>query len=280
MMQTTGNGQIVRKGNGQGIEQANEQQRPKTIAQILSGEGFRKTLAMALPRHITPDRIARVALTALSANPKLAECSQQSFFGSLLSAAQLGLEVNTPLGHAYLVPYKGNAQLIIGYQGELELARRSGQVKTITGDVVRDGDLFEYEMGLEPRLKHVPSDDEKRDDKPVTHVYAMAKLASGEPVFTVLSRAQVEKFRKRSMAANSGPWVTDWDAMAVKTAVRRLWRWLPKSAELVRAIEFEDSAERGEIPAFDAEVSKVLAELPVEATPEASMQPSDTNSPA
>jgi recombination protein RecT len=233
---------------------------PTSIKSILMGEGMRQALKMALPKHVTADRIARVALTAISRNPNLARCTQESFFGSLLSAAQLGLEVNTPLGLAYLIPYKADCQLIIGYQGMIELASRANV--DVYGDVVREGDLFEYEQGLEQKLVHKPSADEDRDSKPVTHVYAIGTPQSGRPRFVVLSRVLVEKFRKRSRSASSGPWVTDWEAMAVKTAVRRLFRWLPKSIELQQAIVIDETHETGaQKEVYDASVIDALGSL-------------------
>lgn len=227
-------------------------------------ERMRPAIAQALPKHISPDRIARIALTAIRANPKLALCSQQSFLGSLLQASQLGLEVNTPLGQAYLIPYKDVCTLVIGYQGMLDLARRSGLVKAIYAHPVFEGDTFDYELGLEPMLKHKPTD----KPGPLSHVYAVARLADGEPIFTVLTRATVETFRARSRAANDGPWVTDYTAMSLKTAVRRLWTWLPKSAEQSTAAALDESDhEQAHTQAFSPEVIGILDVLPEEPAP-------------
>lgn len=229
-------------------------------------EHMKGEIARALPRHISPERIARVALTAIRANPQLAACSQASFLGALLQASQLGLEVNTPLGQAYLVPYKDTATLIIGYQGMMDLARRSGMVRAIYAHAVYDGDDFSWELGLEPKLKHVP----KQQSRELTHVYAVARLTDGEPVFTVLTRDEVESYRKRSRASGSGPWVTDFDAMAKKTAVRRLYTWLPKSAEQARALVVDQAVERDTPQAeeFSPEVMQVLEQVPGEPVPE------------
>ncbi|HEX2676202.1 MAG TPA: recombinase RecT [Polyangiales bacterium] len=209
----------------------------------------------ALPKHVTPDRMARVATTALTTTKDLALCTIPSFVGCVMQAAQLGLEVNTPLGHAYLIPRKAknlqpsqrNCTLIIGYQGFIELARRSGMVSSIYAYAVRDGDAFEYELGLEPTLKHKPSEAEDREKKKITHVYAVAKMRdSDERVFVVLTRAQIEARRLRGASASADtPWDTDYEAMALKSAVRALWKWLPKSAEIARATALEDAAESG-----------------------------------
>lgn len=236
-------------------------------------------IAKALPKHVTPERMSRLALTAFSSNPKLQQCSQESFLGAVMQCAQLGLEPNTPLGHAYLIPYGQQCQLIIGYQGMLDLARRSGHISAIYGHVVKQGDEFSYELGLEPKLKHVPSEDPARSSKPMTHVYAVARLKSGEPVFTVLSLAEVKATQARSKSGNSGPWKTDFDAMALKTAVRRLFKWMPKSTEQVRAEVLETPV--GAPQAFSPEVTEVLetsgvaGELPpaeIKAEPEERMR--------
>jgi len=223
----------------------------------------------ALPRHVTPDRMARVAMTAVSTTPDLAICTVHSFVGCVMQAAQLGLEVNTPLGHAYLIPRRDkslpanqrNCTLIVGYQGYIELARRSGMVASLYAYAVREGDAFEYELGLTPNVKHKPSEAEDRESKPITHVYAVAAMRdSTERVFVVLTKAQVEARRKRSAASGSGPWITDYEAMCLKTAVRSLWKWLPKSAEIARATALDDAADLGEqqTRALDPDVASAL----------------------
>ena len=228
------------------------------IAAMLARMG--PAIRQALPRHLDPDRIGRIALTALRRNAALAACDPSSFLGAVLSAAQLGLEVNTPLGHAYLVPYKSECTLVVGYQGMLELARRSGEIRAIYAHAVRDGDHFGWELGLEPRLEHRPSDDPGRHKRDITHVYAVARLKDGEPIFTVLSRAEVESYRDRSRARSSGPWVTDYEAMALKTAVRRLFRWLPRSAEMARAdaLGHAEDATASQAEALSPEVAHAL----------------------
>lgn len=228
-------------------------------------EKMKPAIAQALPKHISPERIGRIALTAIRSNPQLAQCTPQSFLGSLLQASQLGLEVNTPLGQAYLIPFKDVCTLVVGYQGMMDLARRSGMVKAIYAYAVREADLFNYELGLEPKLQHVPND-EAEDRGDITHVYAVARLSDGEPIFTVLTRREVEKFRARSRAANSGPWVTDYEAMALKTAIRRIFKWLPKSAEMALAttIDEADDAQRDarQVDSFSPEITSILAAAP------------------
>lgn len=236
---------------------ANDIQKAKEPALVGQLKRMAPAIKDALPRHINPDRMSRIALTALRSTRGLIDTSPASFLGSIIQASQLGLEPNTPLGQCYLIPYKGECQLIIGYQGMLELARRSGLLESIYGMVVYEGDKFDYCYGTDPKITHHPMEQSDR----LTHVYVVARLkGSSEPIFTVLSRAQIEKFRARSSAGNKGPWRSDYDAMALKTAVRRLFRWLPKSSEMASAASLDGMAESGktQIGAWDSEVNEVL----------------------
>lgn len=222
---------------------AKSQPTPPVLAML---QKMAEPMAKALPRHISPDRMLRICTTAIRQNSDLLRCDPASVIGAIMTSAQLGLEPNTPLGLAYLIPYGQNCQFIVGYQGYMELARRSGLVGSIYAYAVREGDAFEVEYGLTPSLRHKPSNALDREDKPLTHVYAVAHLKDGSPpTFIVLTKGEVDKFRARSKAGNSGPWKTDYDAMALKTAIRRLWKWLPKTAEMQRAAEAEDAADRG-----------------------------------
>jgi recombination protein RecT len=210
--------------------------------------------------------MSRIALTALNSTPKLAQCTAESFLGCILQAAQLGLEVNTPLGHAYLIPFEDRkrgvviCQLIVGYQGQLDLARRSGMIKAIYAYPVYEGDVFSWTLGLSPDIKHSPMADPGDKPRRMTHVYAVARLEGGEPIFTVLTHADVLRYKARSKASGSGPWISDFEAMALKTAIRRLYRWLPKSTEMALAHNVDEAPEYGksQLGAMDEEVLKLL----------------------
>jgi recombination protein RecT len=233
---------IKTSANGQIQPKAQQAQMVKKSEEGLAGllKSMGPEIARALPRHVTPDRMARVCLTALRVNPKLANCTPASFMASIMACAQLGLEPNSPLGQAYLIPYENRrqgtttCQLILGYQGMIDLAIRSGRVTSVKASIVREGDTFEVEHGLHEKLVHRPSGD---DDAPMTHVYAVARIKDGDPVFTVLSKQAVEKRRLRGASGKgiSTPWDTDYESMALKCAVRALWKWLPKSAEMANA---------------------------------------------
>lgn len=219
--------------------------KPKSGGIVGLLEAMGPEIARALPRHLTPDRMARVCLTALRVNPSLTECSPASFMAAIMAAAQLGLEPNTPLGHCYLIPYGGTVQLILGYQGMMDLALRSGRVTSIKAVAVRKGDTFEFEQGLHDKLVHRPCGD---DTAPITHVYAIARIRDADPVFTVLSRPQIDERRKRGASGKGKktPWDTDFEAMAQKTAVRALFKWIPKSAEMAIAAHVDEAHERGQ----------------------------------
>ena len=204
-------------------------------------------LQQALPKHMTAERMIRVAVTAIQKVPKLLECDARSLIGAIVEASQLGLEPDGILGHAYLVPYtlkKGTAQekticqLIVGYKGLIDLTRRTGTIKTIEAHVVYEKDEFDYEFGLEPKLKHKPS--RLGDPGKVLFAYAVGHMNSGGVQFEVMNVREIEAIRARSRAARSGPWVTDWEAMAKKTVLRRLAKLLPVSVEAQRAIALDE----------------------------------------
>jgi recombination protein RecT len=194
-------------------------------------EQMKGQLAKALPKHLTPDKMVRIVLTAVQKTPKLLDCTRESVLGAIVTCSQLGLSPDGVLGEAYLIPFKDQCQLIIGYQGLMKLARQSGQVSNIYAFPVHEGDEFRWSLGLDPDITHVPSDDPERESKEITHVYAVAKLKDGGTQFVVMTKHGVDKMRARSRASGSGPWVTDYVAMALKTGMRQLSKWIPKSVE-------------------------------------------------
>lgn len=223
-----------------------------------------------LPRHLDADKIVRMALFAVTQSSYLLACTPQSILTSVMRACALGLDVGGVTGHAYLVPFKNTAQLVVGYKGYIELATRSGRVASVEARAVYQGDDFEYELGLTPILKHRPK---VVDPKPenLTHAYAIARLRDGGALFEVLNRAQVEGRRLRSAAVKAGrptPWQTDYEAMARKTPVRALASYLPQSPELAGALELDRRADEGDdTPLGFSDVIDVLPEVPVDEKP-------------
>lgn len=214
----------------------------------------RDQIAMALPRHLTPERMIRLALTTFSREPGLAECDLKSILGAIVQASQLGLEIDGVLGHAYLVPFynsrakRKECQLIVGYKGYLSLARRSGEVSAFFAHVVHERDEFAYQYGTRADLVHVPCMQGERGQQ--TAVYAVIRLRDGSSDFEVLPWADVlacqQQYAKRTKDGKVyGPWVDHLDEMAKKTAIRRLAKRCPVSVEIQRAATLDEYHDTG-----------------------------------
>lgn len=196
---------------------------------------FRRQIEAALPKHITADRLMRVCLTELRRNPTLQRCDPTSFLGAVVTAASLGLEPGSALGQCYLIPYGKEVNFQIGYRGQIDIARRSGNIVSISARCIYEGDDFEIEYGTDEKLTHVPR---FKSDK-ILFVYAVAQLKDGGTQFEVMSTEAIERHRKQySKSANV--WNTAWDEMAKKTLVRRLFKMLPTSIEIATAFDAEE----------------------------------------
>lgn len=212
----------------------------------------------ALPDTFSPDRMIRLATTEFRMQPKLAKCTPQSVFGSVVQAAQLGLDFS--LGHCFLVPYNRSiklpgggweksleCQLIISFRGYIELARRSGKILNVDAHVVYSNDLFEYEYGTNPHLRHRPTLSNRGDQ---VAAYCVATFDTGERSFDIMPWEEIQKIKERSKSRDgkgnvTGPWATDEDEMARKTAVRRCAKYWPLSVELRRAVELDQAVAAG-----------------------------------
>jgi recombination protein RecT len=197
-------------------------------------------IAAIIPSGVNVDRAIQIARAAFLADPKIQACEAGSILRVVGQACQLGLELGGPKQEAYPVPYGQTCTLIVGYRGLAELARRSGKVLDIDADVVREGDTFRYGRNPLPYLEHTPALSQRGD---VTHVYAVAILPGGLAKYAVLESHEVDAIRKRSRSGGSGPWASDWCEMAKKTAVRRLCKLLPMSAELAAAIDHDNETD-------------------------------------
>lgn len=216
---------------------ATTSQEPPSVGRLL--EQMKPEFARALPKHMDAERMTRLALTQFRTVRNLANCSPESFLGAIMTCAQLGLEPGVS-GEAYLVPYGRECTLIVGYKGMAKLFWQSPLAKSLDAQAVFENDDFDYEYGLTPMLRHKPL--LRGDRGQVIAYYAVATLNNGGSAFVVLSRDDVEKIRKRSRAKDNGPWATDYDAMAKKTAVRQLFKLLPASTELTQAIAHDETA--------------------------------------
>ncbi len=224
--------------------------KPQTLPALLKHYAPRfKTIA---PQGVDVNRFSAALMADVRANQKLSECSPMSIVSSYVRAIQMGLEPGFNLGLCYFVPYKGECTLIIGYRGMMELAYRSGKVAAISSRPVYENDHFEVELGTSEKIIHRPAIGDRGS---MVAVYAVAKLKDGGTHFEVLDMNDIEKAKRASKASNFGPWKDYPDEMARKTAVRRLFKYLPVSTEFNRAITVDDRADSG---ASDKDAESIL----------------------
>lgn len=250
--------------NNQGlIQKATQEQKsvqksgkPSTLRDFI--KQMEGEIAKALPTVITPERFTRMVLTALSTDKKLELCTPQSFLGAMMTAAQLGLEPNTPLGQAYLIPYKNKGvlecQFQIGYKGIIDLAYRSGEIEIIQAQVVYENDEFDYELGLDPKLKHKPAKENR--GKPI-YYYAIFKTKSGGYGFEAMSKHDIDVHAKKysqSYSSEYSPWQKNFDEMAKKTVLKRVLKYAPLKSDFVRAIAVDETVKK--------EISDDMYEVP------------------
>lgn len=211
-------------------------EKPRTPNQLVGDylETMMPSISSVLPKHVTPERMSRIALNVIRSNPKLLECNINSLMGAVMEASKLGLEPGL-MGQCYLIPFKNNktnqmeAQFIVGYRGLIDLVRRSNHLSTIEAREVHEHDEFDFEYGLDDKLYHKPK---LNDRGKVIAYYAKARMKDGGYSFQVMSVEEMIKFRdKHAKAKNFGPWKDEFDAMAKKTVLRQLIKYLPISIE-------------------------------------------------
>jgi len=201
---------------------------------------YKDQIALALPKHMSADRMARIALTIIRKNKNLEKCNPISLFGAIIQASQLGLEVGI---HAHLVPFYNKhtktteVQMIPDYRGLMHLARNSGAISIFQASVVHQNDQFDYQFGTASFLHHKP---EKSQRGEIIGAYAVATFKDGGSQFDYMTKEEIDSIRDRSKAKDSGPWVTDYVAMAQKTIIKRLCKYLPVSIELQKAVNLDD----------------------------------------
>lgn len=213
----------------------------KTVQDLLLRS--QSQIQMALPKHLNAERLTRVALTTIRQTPNLLNCDPLSLVKCVMQAAALGLEPDPLLGRAYLVPYGRECQLIIGYKGLIDLARRSGEIQSVEAHCVYENDQWEYSYGLKPVLFHKPTTSDNRGN--MVAAWALAIFKGGGHQFEVMSKADIDRIRKGSKAGNSGPWVSHYDEMARKTVLRRLAKLLPLSPALASHLVREEQMDAG-----------------------------------
>lgn len=199
----------------------------------------------ALPEVITPERFTRMALSALNTTPKLNECTQISFLAALMNAAQLGLEPNTPLGQAYLIPYNNKGtmecQFQIGYKGLIDLSYRNPQMQMIQAQAVYENDKFEYELGLNPKLIHCPV---LWDRGEIKLFYGMFKLVNGGFGFEVMSKQDIDSYAKeysKGIESAYSPWRSNYVGMAKKTVIKQALKYAPLRTDFQKALSTDET---------------------------------------
>ena len=212
---------------------AKKEEKPKTIGDWLSSEGFKNQMALVLPKHIESDRMARICLGAIRQNPKLGRCNLNSLLGAVMQSAMLGLEPSS-LGHCYFVPYGQEVQFILGYKGMIELMMRSGKTTGINVEIIYENDEFDVDLGVNRKLNHKPYYlcGKKEKGEPIA-VYMTVQWANGQMWFNIVGMDEVwqHKAKSKSAHSNSSPWFTDEEAMIKKTAVRISAKYVPQSLE-------------------------------------------------
>lgn len=206
---------------------------------------MRGSLIQALPRGMDVDHFSRLAMTAIQTNPRLLDADRRSLFAAVVQCAQLGLELDNVMGQAYLVPFKGKVQLIPGYKGLAELARRSDKVMSINFGSVHEGDFFDFAEGSAAFVTH--KQQMHSPPGPFVCSWATAELRDARiPQVKVCAKWFIDQIRDGSQAKDNGPWVTHFEAMANKTAIKQLSKLLPASVDMRRAVLLDDQAEIGE----------------------------------
>ena len=229
-------------------KKANDTQKPKlrknmSIAELI--KAMEPEIKKALPEVITPERFTRMALSALNTTPKLNECTPMSFLAALMNAAQLGLEPNTPLGQAYLIPFKNKGvlecQFQIGYKGLMDLSYRNPLVQTIQAQAVYENDYFEYELGLDSKLIHKPA---LKDRGEIILFYGLFKLTNGGFGFEVMSKEDIDAYAReysKAIDTSYSPWSKNYIGMAKKTVIKQALKYAPIKAEFQRPLSTDES---------------------------------------
>lgn len=213
-------------------------------------KNYAPQIGIALPKSIDPDRFVRICMTELTRNSRLMECTPESFIGAVLQAAQCGLEIGPTIGQAYVIPYKRTATLQIGYKGLIQLCRRSGEISLVKAQTVYKNDEFNYSLGLNPDLVHIPAKGDRGE--PVAY-YAFYKTKDGFSDFEVMTYEEVlehaHKYSKSSVYANGGgkvfkadsAWASDFDAMAKKTVLKKALKYAPMSTDFMSSISADET---------------------------------------
>jgi recombination protein RecT len=244
-------------GQQAGLQVAEKKpEKARTISGFL--EKYRAQIEMALPKHVTPDRMIRMSLTAINSNRALKDCTPESLFASVIIASQMGLEIGIG-GQGYLIPYKGKATFVPGWQGIVDLVQRAGRALVWTG-AVYEGDKFDWQLGDAPYVRHQPCGED--DPKKLTHVYAIGQVKEMDAkIIEVWPADKVWTHRDRFNKVGEKHYsYAHPEAYARKVVLLQVVKYLPKSIELRQAMMAEDAAETGKGLTLDMETAVVIPE--------------------
>lgn len=253
-----------------------------TVVDYLNNASFTEQLKKALPKFLDTDHFVRSAISEFRLNPMLQKCSVPSVLGYFMQAAMCGLEPASALGQCYAVPFNNKktgtteAQFILGYRGMMSIARRSGDLARIEAHIVHEKDEFALSYGLTPDIEHKPFID--GDPGAVRGAYCVVWFKDGNCQYRFMPKSEIDRHRARSKASGSGPWVTDYEEMCLKTVFRSMFKWLPISLEAANAVGNDETVATYK-NRQDAEAASDLIEVnfvaanPDEDTPEQDNEP-------
>jgi recombination protein RecT len=246
--------------------------RPQSVLQVFDSPSFKAQIAAALPKHITPESMMRIALTEVRMNPDLQKCTVPSFMGAMLKAAQSGLRPGM-FGEGWILARWNSklssyeAQFQPGYMGLAQLAYRSSEVSEIATAAVYKADHFKYQLGSERRIEHVPDLEAVHKDEDIVAFYAVIKLVNGGILMEVMARRDVDYIRDTygphtKAGKLVGPWVGSYEAMGRKTALIQALKLAPKESERLQfALAAESDALFGDrLAAGAVDVPQTAAE--------------------
>ena len=273
-----------------------KQTEKKTVAWYL--ENSKQKIAEALPAcGLTIDRFTRLAISTLNNSPELQSCDTQSFMKAMMTCAQLGLEPSPVLGTCYMLPFnnkkanKKEVQFILGYKGMITLARRSGEILSMSVRPVYQNDIFKIGFGMEDTLEHIPygcrEDGDFAEPGTFRGVYMVCKFKDGGHLIDYMPKAEIERHRAKSLAKDFGPWKDFYEEMALKTIIRKNFKYLPSSTDTIHAVENSDDTQpepsRFAPSAIETTFSEVqhveTAEIPMTAAEVAEITPITNSEP-
>ena len=248
------------KKTKQGLDRKGEKTMPEQalmkIGELTIDDVVKRAVLQALPKHLSPEKLLRAFLTSVQRQPLLKQCTKVSLFNCLITCAQLGLEPDQFLGQAYLIPFKNNqkggvyeAQLMPGYRGYIALARRSGEVQSVSAQVVHENDIFALEFGINEKLQLIPADGDRGKEK---GAFVIFKYKDGSHSFDYMPVNDIMAIARRSKTYDnrsqiwSGPWATDLGEMMKKTVIKRHAKLAPLSVEFQKAVALEERIHIGE----------------------------------